>query len=363
MIDELVDYKTLTNEQKEKLKTNIIESKDARLLYLYLHFTSGEDIENISKLILDTHDLRYIRFMLREFKIGDYSLFIDYILKENDNPGYLYYILYDIDYLSDEVRIRIIDKLIELGDIRFTIKALYYYFVILGLYSERLFNTMKELIESNMNVIIDKDNFHAVLDEAVHREDYTVEVPNGFSNNCIKGHNGHIPSIIVCHINNTYGIALKKFYDKSSDGSAHFLIRRDGLVKEIVSLDDSSWGNGTSLSDTSDVYYRFSTSKLVRDTKDNANHYTFSIEHESFDGSLTEEQFNATIGVMKTIIKYLKDKYDYDFIIDRDHIIGHDEVAPIVRTKDPGEKFPYDRIISELRKIKTCANVKSYYRR
>lgn len=58
MIDELVDYKTLTSIQKTKLKENIIKSKAARLLYLYLHFTNGEDIEYISKLILDTHDLR-----------------------------------------------------------------------------------------------------------------------------------------------------------------------------------------------------------------------------------------------------------------------------------------------------------------
>ncbi len=33
---------------------------------------------------------------------------------------------------------------------------------------------------------------------------------------------------------------------------------------------------------------------------------------------------------MKDIIKYLKDKYNYDFQIDRKHIIGHNEVNPII---------------------------------
>ena len=79
------------------------------------------------------------------------------------------------------------------------------------------------------------------------------------------------------------------------------------------------------------------------------NYYTFSIERESFDGSLTKEQLQSSINVMKDIIKYLKDKYNYDFIIDRKHIIGHNEVNPIVRTKCPGKKFPYDIIINELR--------------
>ena len=83
---------------------------------------------------------------------------------------------------------------------------------------------------------------------------------------------------------------------------------------------------------------------------DNANYITFSIEHESFDGSLTKEQLNSTIEVMKKIIKYLKKEYNYDFEIDRKHIIGHDEVNPVVRTKCPGDIFPFDKIINELRK-------------
>lgn len=92
---------------------------------------------------------------------------------------------------------------------------------------------------------------------------------------------------------------------------------------------------GTSLNEDSDVYYKFSSSKLISNTKDNANYFTFSIKHESFDGSLTEKQFNSTVKVMKDI--------------DKDHIIGHNEVNPIVKPKCPGNKFPFDRIIQALK--------------
>lgn len=93
----------------------------------------------------------------------------------------------------------------------------------------------------------------------------------------------------------------------------------------------------------------FASSNLISSINDNANYFTFSIEHESFDGSLTEEQFNSTIKVMKEIIAYMKEKYNYDFSIDREHIIGHNEVNPIVRTKCPGNKFPFDQIIRTLK--------------
>ena len=197
------------------------------------------------------------------------------------------------------------------------------------------------------NIIIDNDNYHEILDEVIYEEDYQEE-PEGFTGNCFKGRNGYIPCIIVCHINNTYGSAIKLFYNSETDVSSHFVIRRDGHVKQVVSLDDSSWANGTSIREASDVYYRFAKTPLINTIKDNANYYTFSIEHESFDGSLTEEQFKATVQVMKKIIIYLKEKYNYDFIIDREHIIGHNDVNPIVRTKCPGKDFPFERIIKEL---------------
>lgn len=244
--------------QLENLEKEVIESNNARLMFLYLYFVNQDNIDYISNEILKTNNYRYIYFMLRTFKIKKYNTFIDFIILNNDDP-------------------------------------------------------------------------------------------DGFSQNCYKGRKDYIPSIIVCHINNTYNSAINNFYNTDSEVSSHYVIRKDGHIKQVVSLDDSSWANGTSVNDSSDVYYKFATSKLINSVADNANYFTFSIEHESFDGSLTEEQFKSTIIVMKEIIKYLKDRYNYDFQIDRDHIISHSEIKPIVRTKCPGNKFPFDKIIEELK--------------
>lgn len=327
----------------------ILETNNARLLFLYLYLHKGANLDIISNKILETKDLRYIHFLLRTFPLKDYDKYIEFILNTSDSPGYLYNILYDVDYLDDDTRLKLINKIIEAKDNRYIIKATYYYFVILNKYNEELFNKIKLIIKAVLNMDITKETLSKFLDTLIYKEDYEVDF-EGFSKNCYKGHGNYIPSMIVCHINNTYGSAIKRFYDEAAEVSAHFVIRRDGFVKQVISLDDSAWANGTSIREESDIYYEFSTSPLINTIKDNANYYTFSIEHESFDGTLTDKQFESTIKVMKEIIKYLKDKYNYDFIIDREHIIGHNEVNPIVRTKCPGSEFPFDKIIKELKK-------------
>ncbi len=329
--------------------SEIKDSNNARLLFLYLYYNNGNNLDIVSNKMLEIGNLEYIQYMLRVFKVKNIDIFIDFILKKSDSPRYLYNVLYDVDYLEDRNRIKLINRIIKLDNDRYTIKAFYYYFNILKKFNDNIFNKAKKLIDKKLNIDFNKDNYLKVLENLIYSEDYKIDY-KGFTNNCFKGRNGYIPSLIVCHINSTYASALEHFYNEKTDVSAHYVIRRDGFIKQVVSLDDSSWANGTSLKENSDVYHRFSTIPLIRDTKDNANYFTFSIEHESFDGSLTDKQLESSIKVMKKIIRYLKDKYNYDFIIDRNHIIGHDEVNPIVRTKCPGKLFPYDRIIKELKK-------------
>ena len=329
---------------------NIKECNDARLLYLYLFLNEGKDLDYVSNKILEIGDLLYIRLLLRTFTIDNYNKYIDYILNNSDDARYIYYILYDVDYLDDNTRVRLLNRLIELNDSHYIIKGTYYYFGVLKESNEDIFNKIKVLLEDYLKIEINIDNLIDSLDGIIYKDDYEYDY-EGFSPNCYKGRNNYVPNMIVCHINNTYGSALKVFYDKESEVSAHYVIRRDGHIKQVVSLDDSAWANGTSLNEESNVYYEFAKSPLIRSIKDNANYYTFSIEHESFDGSLTDEQLKSSVKVMREIISYLKEKYNYDFIIDRDHIIGHSDVNPVVRNKCPGKKFPYDTIIKELKGV------------
>ncbi|MBR2604043.1 MAG: N-acetylmuramoyl-L-alanine amidase [Bacilli bacterium] len=337
---------------EELLKMNINEAlkcKDARTLFLYLYYHDGNNLDLVGNKILETGDLRYIHFLLRTFEIKDYKKYIDYILNTSSSASYLYYILYGVDYLDEETRLSIINRIIELNEDRYIIKSMYFYFNYLKQFNNDLYNKIKTIFKDKLDIDINRDDLLSILEELFYKEDYMYDY-EGFTENCYKGRKDYIPNIIVCHINNTYGSAIKNFYDKEAEVSAHFVIRRDGYVKQVVSLDDSSWANGTSLREASDIYYRFAKSPLINSIEDNANYYTFSIEHESYDGSLTPKQLESSIEVMKKIIRYVKEKYNYDFIIDRDHIIGHSDVNPIVRTKCPGKMFPYDIIINELKK-------------
>lgn len=350
MVEEILNFKNTKYLEKdiENLKQKVIQSKNARYMFLYLYYVDTRDLNTISKYILETKDSRYIHFLLRSFHLEDYNDFMEYVLSEDHDARYLYNILYDVDDLDNEYRLKIIKRLISLKNRKYILEALYYYFVILNLYHEDLFSYTKELFEKEFSINMNDKNYHLVFEELFRKEN-NIATPSGFSHNYFQGRNGHIPNMIVCHINHTYASAISHFY-KENQVSSHFLIRKDGYIKQVVSLDNSAWANGTSLKDSSDAYYKFSTSKIINCTLDNANYYTFSIEHESFDGTLTKEQFHSTIKVMKTIIKYVKDTYHYDCQMDRDHIIGHYEVNPIVKPKCPGNLFPFDKIIETLKK-------------
>lgn len=157
--------------------------------------------------------------------------------------------------------------------------------------------------------------------------------------------------MIVFHISFDYGKIIKNFYDEKLEVSSHFAVSRNGEYAQFVGLEDSSWANGTSLKTTSDVYYKFSASDIVKSRNINANYYTYSIEHESIDGSLTKEQYVTTLNLMCKIIDYIKCTYGVNFKIDEDHIVGHHDINPIVRVSCPNEKFPIKQLISDLKEI------------
>ena len=157
--------------------------------------------------------------------------------------------------------------------------------------------------------------------------------------------------MIVCYISFDYGKIIKNFYDEKLEVSSHFAVSRNGEYAQFVGLEDSSWANGTSLKTTSDVYYKFSASDIVKSRNINANYYTYSIEHESIDGSLTKEQYVTTLNLMCKIIDYIKCTYGVNFKIDEDHIVGHHDINPIVRVSCPNEKFPIKQLISDLKEI------------
>ena len=53
---------------------SVDKCNDARMLYLYLYFNNGKNLEYVGNKILATGNLRYIHFLLRTFEIDNYNI-------------------------------------------------------------------------------------------------------------------------------------------------------------------------------------------------------------------------------------------------------------------------------------------------
>lgn len=350
MIDKIINFNG-TEELAKELEREVIELQNPRYIFLFAYYNLYANIDLLEKALINTDSVRYIQFFLRQIKTVNTELLIDKLIALKDGKS-LYYVSSDKKDLNESLMIKILIALIKLNDKKYTLYFYYNYFciqkrfnsIVVDLLNKTLSNLSIDIKLDNQEEIIEFiDNYYKKIKEDIVKRDE-------YSNNCYKGHNDLIPEYIVCHICSDAGKAINQFYDPKTEVSAHYVISKEGIITQVVSLDDSAWANGTSMNEESDVYYKFAEHEYVKNTKINANYFTFSIEHESFDGELTEEQFKSSIKVMKEIIGYLKERYNYDFIIDEEHITGHKALNPIVRPNCPGINFPFERIIKELKR-------------
>lgn len=354
MVDKILEFsqgeKTLS--EIRQFEKEIISTKNARYIFLFAKYIKKANIKLLSEEILKINDKRYIHFFIRSIRNIDYEIFINKILEYND-ARYLFYIVYDTKLLPQKNIVDIGKKIYELNDVEYLNMFLYYFFVVANLKNDEIFKILSDSLKKYDIKNVTNENYKEVLlslQKSIPKKVLNESTKGtNYSSNCYIGRKEWIPDIIVCHISSNYEKMINTFYDSCSEVSSHFVVAMDGRYKQIIDLDNSSWANGTSLSQDSDVYYKFATSEIIKNREENANYYTFSIEHESYDGNLTEEQYKTTLLLMKKIINYIKKKYNYDFEIDRKHIIGHKEVNPIVRTICPGELFPFEKIINDLK--------------
>lgn len=174
------------------------------------------------------------------------------------------------------------------------------------------------------------------------------------SPNHYNGRGGEIPIMIVNHI--TEGAvagAVSWLCNPKSKASAHYVVARNGDIYQLVDLRNGSWCNGTSIYNKGKYYYKNSTNSIVKGKAVNANLYTVSIEHEGYSykegrGALTDEQYQSTLWLHRHIINEVKSIYGHDIVVDREHIIGHYEVAPREKPNCPGQRFPWDRLMKDL---------------
>lgn len=329
----------------KSLEDELITLNNPRYYFLASYYVKGLDIAKISEKILATNDKRYIQFYFRQIKNIDTVKFFDKILSFKD-AKVIFYSLYDKKNLSDDFFIKGIEGLKTSEDRHYLGLTFYYYFNVLQKFNKIIFAYLKMELP-----LITEGNYHIILEEYRNKTKEKVIVHNDECPNKYIGHNGMIPDMIVCHISFDYGRIISLFYDEKTEVSSHFAVSRDGEYQQFVSMDNSSWANGTSFKETSDVYNAFAKNSIVKSRDMNANYYTFTIEHESMDGSLTPEQYQTSLQLMCQIIDYVKTVYHIDFPIDREHIVGHMDINPIVRVSCPGDKFPLDNFILDLKRI------------
>ena len=159
---------------------------------------------------------------------------------------------------------------------------------------------------------------------------------------------GWKPDMIVNHVaEGSFAGTVSWCSNPNSGVSCHFVSGENGEIDNLVDLDKAAWCNGTSTASGAKYDYRRATNRLVRERATNANYYTISIEHAGFSykdrcGGLTEAQYNAVLQLHKELIS------KYDIPVDREHIVGHYEIAPKEKPNCPGPQFPWDRLMSDL---------------
>jgi N-acetylmuramoyl-L-alanine amidase len=140
---------------------------------------------------------------------------------------------------------------------------------------------------------------------------------------------GVVISSIIIHYTGmkTAQDALDRLCDPASEVSAHYTIDEDGTVYNHVDPVKRAWHAGVS----------------QWNELQNFNDFSIGIElvnpgHEFGYRAFPEVQIDALVSLMKDLCS--------QYNIDKKLILGHSNIAPD-RKQDPGELFPWDRLVNE----------------
>ena len=117
---------------------------------------------------------------------------------------------------------------------------------------------------------------------------------------------------------------IKRLCDEKSGVSAHYFIKKNGDIINLVP----------------DLYEAWHAGKSCWKNKKSLNKYSIGIEIQNSGHDNKYEDFSSKqILSIKKLLKKLIKKYN----INLDCVLGHSDIAP-ERKKDPGEKFPWKKI-------------------
>ncbi len=116
-------------------------------------------------------------------------------------------------------------------------------------------------------------------------------------------------------------LAIKRLQNPKSKVSAHYFVKKNGKIYELVP----------------DLYEAWHSGKSSWKKYNSLNKYSIGIEiqnsgHDNSYENYSINQINSLKKLLKSLVRIYK--------IDKKNILGHSDIAPF-RKKDPGEKFPW----------------------
>ncbi|MFJ3289292.1 N-acetylmuramoyl-L-alanine amidase [Streptomyces sp. NPDC086669] len=139
----------------------------------------------------------------------------------------------------------------------------------------------------------------------------------------------HGIDMVVVHVTQgSFASAVKVFQDPEHKAAAHYIVRKDGHVTQMIRELDVAYHAGNR----------------------SYNERSVGIEHEGFverPEDLTDAMYEASARLTARICAR------YDIPVDREHIIGHVEVPGTDHT-DPGRHWDWDRYMKLVRAARTA---------
>ena len=341
MIDKILNWQS--GSDIEEWEKTLLESKNPRNLYIASHYIKDLDIEKIENELLNLQDEKYLHNFFRENKVLNNMEYLKRIIDFKD-PRALYNVAYEKENLNTQEWVVITEALIDIKNDYYINKLFYFYFIILKKEDAQ----MIQVVNNYLNKEVSKKEIEEYLIKVRKRENEKYSKPENFTNNSSERSENIVPDMVVLHFTSNARRAIKTFYDPESFSSCHFVIDEKGNTWNIVPLEKSAWAHGTSINEDSNNFYKFTKSKIVMSRLENANDYTYSIILESFDGKVTEGQYQSLIDILKEINNFSKKKYNKALIIDREHIVGYNEINSIIIGEYPYKYFDFKKMLRDL---------------
>lgn len=163
------------------------------------------------------------------------------------------------------------------------------------------------------------------------------------TSNCWPGHHGR--RAVVLHITQG-GFESSIRYMRDTGTSSHFVVSTGGSVAQLVSVDDSAWGNGLSWDGAHWVcphqHIVVPRWGLLANGDPNPNTTTISIEHEGMSGDAQPAaQRQATVDLLVWLAQQFPELAPYQT---GRTLIGHGWLDPIDKAFCPGSGIDLDTI-------------------